>query len=191
MSEEIRYELGQLAVQHYAAGRLSFRNTGLQVTGHLLHRAIEYGFKAALIQSLSLSELKRIGHSVTKLHRQLEPLWPALATEKHRSAVESLDRWENIRYPRLRSGSGRLTVISPFPLPPDSAASLDGSASVERYQIVVQDIDELFAQALAAARLNPDAFFVSLSELAREKVREFNAVESIVNACRSTASASA
>lgn len=184
MTDDIRFVLGELAVEHYAAARLAFHNTGLRITGHLFHRSLEYALKAALIRDTPLERLKRLGHSLVRLHKEAIRRAPMLDTPDHRATIQRLDRWEKIRYPSLPGKLGRAIVVSPFLFPDDwpGITSVNG-ARFDAFEVIIQDVDVLFADILHLASLNPAAFFPRLSPLAREHVVKFNRAKSIVGAC--------
>jgi hypothetical protein len=184
LDERIQMELAGLAVQHYAAGRYAYRHAGLQVAGNLFHRAIEYALKAALCRSVSLTGLKRIGHSLESLYKALSAAAPEINNARNRATVHGLDKWETIRYPKGPLERARVMRAGPTALPAHLRSPMPASSpQPDEYELVIQDIDALFADTFSAARLNPEFFFSRLSNVAKSFILEFNEIPSLIAAC--------
>src|SRR5262245_53990136 len=97
-SDSIRSYFGALAVQYFVAGRAAAIHQLLPVVGNLLHHAAEMALKAALASTLSLAQMKKLGHHLPKIWAEFKTANPVDAP-RFDSAVEELHRFEELRYP--------------------------------------------------------------------------------------------
>ena len=78
------FEFARLAGQYLVSGRFAALAHCLPVAGNLLHHSIEMFLKCVLVKSLTLSELKRLGHNLNTLWARFAELHP---DPKHASLV--------------------------------------------------------------------------------------------------------
>ena len=93
------FEFARLATQYHASGRFAAPSHCIPVAGNLLHHSIEMFLKCVLVKSLSLKELKALGHNLTILWSRFTQLHPHPTHAALDSAVAELERFERLRYP--------------------------------------------------------------------------------------------
>jgi hypothetical protein len=136
------------------------------VSGNLLHHAIEMVLKALLVGDLQLAGVKEIGHNLEALWTEATAKHPALALERRLRTVRELHGFESLRYPDKLVTQGaaiNINITRPPPSPPFTVPS---------YQLVLEDVDELFQAIIVAWGKNPH--FAMLGPKALEVIRDRN-----------------
>ena len=170
-AEMIQIQFAGLAVQYFVAGRAAAINQLIPVLGNLLHHAVEMALKAALASSLSLPDLKKLGHQLPKIWSSFKATCTVDAAHFD-SVVAELHRFENIRYPDLLLQHG---AQMEFILLREHIQSGQRSPSiVPRYRLVLEDVDELMEFIFEAAKINPHFFTGSMSESAKDFLSRHN-----------------
>lgn len=151
----------RLASQYYVAGRFAALTRLMPVSANLLHHAIEMYLKGALATKLTLSELKKPSHHLTKVWEMFKSHFndPALAVFD--SAVAELDKFEAVRYPDSIITDGMAVQLALFH--GDLVPSVQNSSMSATYQLVLEDVDALVKVIFEKARVNPDFYFSELS----------------------------
>jgi hypothetical protein len=152
-------EFARLAGQYYAAGRFAALSQVFPVAGNLLHHAIEMFLKCVLVKTLTLRELKKMGHNLTALWNRFAQIHPDLADASLSTTLAELQKFERLRYPDsvLAEGMQGLFAISRAgfsPLP-------DGP--LPTYHLVLEDVDAIAQVTAQASGLKPIAFTLGLS----------------------------
>ena len=154
------FEFARLAGQYLASGRFAALSHCLPVAGNLLHHAIEMFLKCVLVKTLTLKELKGLGHNLSTLWARFAQLHPNPAHASLDAAVEELERFERLRYPDsvVLEGMQALFSIarahfSPLPAGPQPP-----------YHLILEDIDFIAKIAAQASGLNRVAFTSGMSE---------------------------
>ena len=165
------FEFARLATQYHAAGRFAALSHCIPVAGNLLHHSIEMFLKCVLVKSLSLKELKALGHNLTILWSRFTQLHPHPTHAALDSAVAELERFERLRYPDsvVLEGMQVSFVVSkahysPLPAGPQPP-----------YHLVLEDIDNIAKIAAQASGLDRVAFTSGLSEQALQYLQIHNA----------------
>jgi hypothetical protein len=144
--------------QYYVAGRFSAFAGLTPIVGNVVHHAIEMFLKGALAKSMTLAEMR------TKLGHQLPDIWNAFKTQADDASLNSFDAsirtlnaFEDIRYPdKLFALGGTLQVdITKV----GKAQATGSEASAPKYELCVEEIDELVAAIFKVSKINPAAFF--------------------------------
>jgi hypothetical protein len=174
-------EFFKTAGQYYVAGRFAAFAGFIPVTGNLLHHAVELYLKGGLSkQGMSLVDLKKLGHSLPNIWTKFKSTFNDPALDKFDSLISSLHRFEDIRYPDLIVQDGMQAMINIVKQVPPNPLS---GPLLPRYDLCVQDLDELVGQVFTTASANPAAFLSMRfhKEEARKYLSEENIVSSLTN----------
>ncbi len=134
--------------------------------------------KGALSKSMSLKELKKLWHELTKTWVEFKWRANEPALDRFDKAVDQLSHFESIRYPdeTLRSGalikfdvtrSAALDVAR-------SKAAHDRTITVPEYRLCLEDIDELVAAIFRIASRNPAVYLRFMSQEAQHYLVQHN-----------------
>lgn len=143
-----------------SARQTCFRALPVPLAAHLFHHALEMLFKYALLQRYSQDALAlKFGHDLRKLWRQFKVVTGDGSLAAFDDVVRGLDKWERIRYPTFPAGAQAMRYA------PTKAAvgPQPGGGHVDPYELVLEEMDELFKAAFLAAPLNPAAFMLQFS----------------------------
>lgn len=157
-----------LAFQYHVAGRCAARCQLISVTGNLLHHAIEVLLKALIVRDVGLRGVASFGHKLVPLWAAVVQKYPELNSLDRTGAVESLDRFELLRYPDDIVAKGAAVRFG------WERAPAMPTMKVPAYDLAMEDVDELFRAAFGASGLNPEFFLVMLSQEARIALRDRN-----------------
>jgi hypothetical protein len=147
------------AFEYYVSGRFAALNQ-FKIAANLLHHAIEMILKFGLVKGLpdgdvpaKLSKLRNRPYA-----HDLNELWSLYKSEtgyphlsRFDSVLSELHRWEDLRYGGFPVGLSTAMIFAP-------RRGTSGSQALEpedRYVLVLEDIDELFATILKASNINP------------------------------------
>ena len=153
------FEFARLAGQYMTSGRFAALAHCLPVAGNILHHAIEMFLKCVLVKTLTLKELKTLGHDLNTLWARFVELYPDPKHEPLDSAVAELEKFERLRYPDsvvLEGMQASFVIESAHfsPLPPGPQPP---------YHLVLEDIDAIAHAATKASGLNRAAFTSGIS----------------------------
>ena len=165
-ADDVRLHFAQLAIQYYIAGRAAAIDQLVPVLGNLLHHAVEMSLKAALASSHSLAQLKGFGHNLPRLWQAFSAAFPSATGVGFQAAVDSLHRFEDLRYPDSILANGAMMQLA---LHRSHVGNLaPGPAGVPSYLLVLEDVDEFEEAVFEAMNLNPKFFSASPSPKAKE-----------------------
>ena len=145
----------------------------IPIAGNLVHHAIEFLLKGALIEQLDEAARRKFRHNLQKLwrHYKRERNNPALA--KFDQTISDINKFERIRYPEEMLRLGMLAEIGPvrntFPQP--RGAKRPRAA---RYQLAFDEADALVELIFQIEGLNPEFFTSSLDEGAKRYLEHRN-----------------
>jgi hypothetical protein len=159
-----------LAVQYLVAGRAAAALKLSSIPGNLLHHAIEMELKSLLVSDIGLEKLRqrKYGHNLASLWLAAVGRHPDLGSSARQATVEQLDRFESLRYPddMIEQGAAiRLGWTASDPLP---------ALTVPSYDLVMEDLDDLFQAIFVATGRNPLVSLAGLSEAALAAMRDRN-----------------
>ena len=164
------FEFARLAAQYHASGRFAALSHCIPVAGNLLHHSIEMFLKCVLVKTLTLNELKTLGHNLTILWNRFTQIHPNPTHAAPDSSVAELEKFERLRYPDsvVLEGMQVSFVItraqfSPLPAGPQPP-----------YHLVLEDIDAIAKIAAQASGLDRAAFTSGLSEHALQFLQAHN-----------------
>lgn len=166
-----QFQFAQLAAQYYASGRFAALTHCLPVAGNLLHHAVEMFLKCALVRTLTLAELKTLGHKLPVLWTRFRSIHTDQTYATLDEAITELDRFERLRYPDNVVIEGMQVSFVIFkaqfarlpqgPQPP--------------YHLILEDVDLLSQVAARTSGLSAQAFSASSSEHANYFLQLHNA----------------
>jgi hypothetical protein len=153
------FEFARLATQYYVSGRFAALSHCVPVAGNLLHHALEMFLKCVLVKTLSLKELKGIGHNLSTLWGRFAQAYPDPALSSLDASVAELERFERLRYPDTVVLEGMQVSFVLFreqfaPLP---------AGPQPPYHLVLEDVDHIAQAAAKASGLYRVAFVAGLS----------------------------
>jgi hypothetical protein len=149
-------EFFRLGSQYYIAGRYAVSAGLVPVAGNLLHHAIEMFLKGGLCANMTEAERRQLGHKLVDNWRAFKTRFSAGDFGSFDAVIDSLDKFENIRYPEsiVRKGMG---VI--FQFGKATPIAISGSAvSVAKFELFVGEIDALVKVIFDVSSVNPKAF---------------------------------
>jgi hypothetical protein len=154
--DEFRYWFCDLATQYYVAGRLAAKGFLVPVHGNLLHHAVEMFLKAALVGTLTVTELRKHGHDLPALWNAFRAKENDAALSRFDATIGDLHKFEAIRFPDLLVAKGFLGGVG---WAPEHATTYSGTLKPPpKYEVVINLVDELVAEVARRAGVNPKAF---------------------------------
>ena len=163
-----------LGLQYFVAGRFAANAELVPVSGNLLHHAVEMLLKACLVSQVSMAELKRTGHDLTRLWQQAVEYWPEIQTPAHSTTIAELQRFERLRYPDSAIADGAAMTLTLAPSW-DRAHFRSADTSVPQYYLALSGVDALFRELFKKADANPEVFVRGLSTAAQTAFGNANA----------------
>ena len=167
------------AGQYYVAGRYAAFAGFIPVTGNLFHHAVEMYLKGGLSKKgMSLADLKKLNHHLPNIWRKYKATFNDKALDQFDDAITSLHRFEDIRYPDLIVQKGMEAIVN---ILRQHVIPLVSSGPEPKYELCVQDIDELVGQLFTTASANPRAFLSNRfhKQEAKQYLAEQNVVSSL------------
>jgi hypothetical protein len=191
------YQFRDYSVRYFVVARQAFFYQGyVIVSANLFHHAFEYLFKFALIDDATAQQYggdpvlttqqqrqayvqfmdQQQQGMATKYGHRLSNLWLDFKTatgaplSQFDNIVSDLDRWEALPYPWFPHGSQQLQTLVHKA---DRVAVVQGapSAPADRYELCLEEMDELYHAAFLATGLNPRT--LSLRLLHREALSAY------------------
>jgi hypothetical protein len=161
------------ATQYYAAARFAVLAGLNPVLGNLFHHAIEMYIKGHLSESMSLSDLRKFGHNVVKLWNEFKASVNDPALDRFDGLIGAVAAFEELRYPDSVLANGMSSRVlfrrSTEPLP-----RIETPKGMPKYEICVEEIDELIAAIFKAAQVNPTFFAGRVNTTGREYLTQEN-----------------
>jgi HEPN domain-containing protein len=153
-------------LHYYIAARYTMIVHFIPIAGNLVHHAIEFLLKGALIEQLDEAARRKFRHNLQKLwrHYKRERNNPALA--KFDQTISDISKFERIRYPEEILRLGMLAEIGPvrntFPQP-QGVKRPRGAL----YQLAFDEVDELVELIFQIEGINPEFFTCQLDKDAK------------------------
>lgn len=158
--------------QYYVAGRFAVFGWLNPVAGNLLHHAIEMYLKGGLSKTKSLKGLRAFQHNLPAIWIAFKKDQPTdAALIRFDAVIEALHGYEELRYPDAILAKGMQSTFNI--LRPDAPIAIEGPKE-PKYELCLQDIDELVEAIFHAASRNPKAYLSMLSDCAREFLTKDN-----------------
>lgn len=172
MSQRTLAAFFSTASQYYISGRYAVLAGLVPVAGNLLHHAVEMYIKGALSRSLTLAELRPVGHDLNDAWRRLKNQAADAQLQRYDSVVCSLHRFETLRYPESVLTRGMIAEVGVKR--PRLRGHLAGQRE-PRYALWLEDVDALVGAVFTTASAHPAFFFAGLSRQAKTYLGEANA----------------
>jgi len=160
----------ETGLQYYTAARFAMEAKLLPVCGNLFHHAAEMVLKGGLSKTKSLEDVKRMGHNLDKVWSNFKMAFPIARAVEHDVTVAGLNAFEKIRYPddMVNNGASVVAQYAPyFPKPMHHPGFV-------QYELVVDDIDGLIADAMTASGASAKAFLSGSTQLCRDTIGHLN-----------------
>ena len=151
-----------LGSQYFVHARYSIQYFYRPVSVTLFHHAIEMLLKGFLAQTMTLEELKKEGHGLTRLWDLFKTKADAASLGRYDGAIARLDRVEKLRYPDSIVDEGYALHASLGPIP--SPIDIPGTEALPKYDVNVSDLDAIATQIYAACAVSPVPYFNSAPE---------------------------
>ena len=132
--------------------------------------------KGKLSKTIPLQDLKdrkKFAHHLPRLWHAFKDLFPAEDLTEFDTMIDGLEKFETIRYPDEILARGAFISLGFGRGKPATDAT--PGRTVPAYQMGVGDVDALFARLFRLCRLNPKAYFTSLSAWGGKVLTEQNA----------------
>jgi hypothetical protein len=155
---------------YYVAGRFAYFARAIPTAGNLLHHAIEMYLKGCLVGTYDEAPRRRLGHRLRRIWRRFKRQDGDNKLSQFDATIAELDRFEDLRYPEKVRG-----LLIHFELTRQPAeASGSGSRNARRFDLFLNEIDQLVAVLFQQANLNPKSFTTGLSAAARASLTNDN-----------------
>jgi|SRR5215831_14725742 len=165
--DRLRTEYFRTALHYYILGRYATTAKFSPIPGNLVHHAIEFFLKAALIEQLDeAARRNKYRHNLSKLWRLYKRERNNPALDKFNQTISDINKFERIRYPEeiLRLGMlAEIGFVRNTFAPPPGAKRPTGA----RYQLALDEVDELVKLIFEIERINPAFYMGSLDEHAK------------------------
>ena len=154
----LRTEYFRTALNYYILGRYATTAQFSPIPGNLIHLAVEFFLKAALIEQLDEpARRNKFRHNLQKLWQHYKRQRNNPALNKFNQTISDINKFERIRYPEEIFRLGMLAEIGPvrntFELPPGMKRP-----KAERYQLALDEVDELVSLMFEIEGINPQAY---------------------------------
>jgi HEPN domain-containing protein len=165
--DRLQMEYFRTALHYYVLGRYATTARLSPTPGNLIHHAIEFFLKAALIEKLDeAARRNKFRHNLGKLWRRYKRERNDPALDKFNQTISDINKFERIRYPEEMLRLGMLAEIGPvrntFTPPPGRR-----QPKAARYQLALDEVDELVKLILQIENVNPTFYTQSLDEHAK------------------------
>ena len=148
--DDERPQLARLFVdygcQYYIAGRFAAFAGITPVVGNVFHHAIEMLLKGALLKSMTEAQIR------SKLRHRLFDIWATFKAQVNDGSldvfddtVRTLNAFEDIRYPDKLFAEGGVLQIDLTKAGKAQTSGSGTSPSGPRYEVCIEEIDELVA----------------------------------------------
>lgn len=161
--------------QYYIAGRFAVTGALNPIAGNLLHHAIEFLLKGALAKTRTLTQLRQLGHKLPPTWEEFKAEVGDIGIARFDATIAALHAYEDIRYPddALKNGMESMITSHRIVQPPVNPSGTT-LPQVKRYDLCLQDVDELAEAIFSAAKRNPRFFFSRLNPKSQDILRDGN-----------------
>lgn len=156
--------------EYYVSGRQSFLARVGYTAGNIFHHAIEFMLKGQLaIKEDYRNFFQDYGHDLGRAWAAVKKEFPDHDLSGFDQFIETLDEFEDIRYPDLIIEQGGLLSVGTGAPP----RQMGPGAPLQQFHVNVRDVDALMAKMFQLFSMNP-VCYLPMSEAARDAVREDN-----------------
>jgi HEPN domain-containing protein len=163
------------ALHYHIAARYATTAWFVPASGNFVHHALEFYLKGALIEKLDEEASRKLGHNLKKLWRLYKRERKNPTLNKFDQTIRDINKFERIRYPEEIIRLGMLAEIGfvrnvPRLRPKPPAKSPPG----ERYELALDEADELVRLIFQLERMNPAFYINKLNEHAKRYLEHNN-----------------
>jgi HEPN domain-containing protein len=156
--ERLQTEYVRSALHYYITARFATINALVPLAGNLAHHAVELFLKAALLKNTTEKERKdKLRHDLPNIWERYKALMNKAELNKFDQTIADLDKFEGIRYPERIMRLG-MTLEAGFVRNPAPVQH----AGMPRYELALEELDELVQLIFKLARLNPGFYTTML-----------------------------
>ena len=161
------------ALHYYILGRYATIAKFAPIPGNLVHHAIEFFLKAALIEQFEEAARRKFRHNLPKLWRRYKRERNNSFLDKFDQTISDINKFERIRYPEEILRLGMLAEIdfvrNTFPLPPGQKRP-----KAARYELALDEVDELVKLIFQIEGISPPFYTNSLDVHAKQYLYQQN-----------------
>jgi HEPN domain-containing protein len=142
-------------------------------SGNLVHHAIEFYLKGALIEDLDEAARRKMYHNLRRLWRRYKKQRNNLVLDKFDQTIQDIYKFEKIRYPEeiLRLGMlAEIGFVRNTPITQGTGLTPPGA----RYELALDEVDELVKLIFQIENINPKFYTDRLNEHARRYLEHRN-----------------
>jgi hypothetical protein len=154
------------AIHYHVAARYAVVAAFLPEAGNLVHHAIEFYLKGALIKSCDEQARRQMHHDLRKAWRRYKRERKDRRLRKFDETIRDVNKFERIRYPEEILRFGMLAEIG-FVRNAVPAQGHVKSPPGERYQLALEEVDELAKLIFQIEDQNPAFYTNRLNEHAK------------------------
>ena len=134
-------------------------------SGNLIHHAIEFYLKGALIKKLNEAARRKLHHNLRRLWRLYKKERNNPVLDKFDQTIRDINKFERIRYPEEILNLGMLAEIG---FVRNTSKTQGGSTPPgARYQLALDEVDELVKLIFQIENINPKFYINRLNEHSR------------------------
>ena len=172
MTDERDRLLPDWSVQYYVAGRMAARGGLVPIYGNLLHHAVEMFLKTALLGVVNRQEMKnKYSHDLVKLWERFKAKEGDSGLIKFDATIRTLHEFEDLRYPDAIPHAG-LSLSTTWHS--SDAGKIEVPPGVQKYEVVISDVDRLVIEIMKRIPLNPKYFMHKVGSGGHEALRHEN-----------------
>jgi HEPN domain-containing protein len=163
------------ALHYHITARYATTAWFAPASGNFAHHALEFYLKGALIEKLDEAARRKLRHDLKKLWRLYKRERKNPALNDFDQTIQDINKFERIRYPEEIIRLGMLAEIgfvrnTPQPRPKPPAKTPPG----ERYQLALDEVDELVKLIFQVEGLLPAFYINRLNEHAKRYLEHNN-----------------
>lgn len=152
MNDETRHFF-EAATEYYISARFGIYNGLRHVAANQLHHAVEQYCKGVLSATMTLADLKKLGHRLPTIWAAVKAVAGDPTLGRFDAAIKDLDKFEKVRYPDEIVNNGATFDIAPgheAPVP----AQFFGVTPPPAYVLRLGPIDDLVDELFLIAHIN-------------------------------------
>jgi HEPN domain-containing protein len=153
------------ALHYHIAARYATVAAFLPESGNLVHHAVEFYLKGALVKQLDERERRNLRHDLRKIWRRYKKERKNPALNKFDQTIRDINKFERIRYPEEILRGGLWAEIGFIRNPP--VMGVGQRPPGERYELALDEVDELVRLVFQIEDVNPPFYLNRLNEHAK------------------------
>jgi len=142
----------EAGLEYLISGRFAIANRMIAIAGNLYHHGIEYILKSYLLNTMSVADIRLLGHNLVNIWNKTKSNMPNIELNKFDSIIQRLNLFERIRYPDRIIREGAIISFSMTKTP--AFKQLNPDVNIPVYELSVEEIEELVSFLIAISRIN-------------------------------------